>query len=89
MILQFPFPPPSPAVDFPGPIEQAFDFCVVFLLMLSVGLLLLPQNLARRIVQIAFHLRGSRMVTTGATPCYKAPSSLELSPELSKRSNKQ
>ncbi len=61
MILQFP-PPPSEPVDLPGPIEQAFSFCVLYLLLLSVGLLVLPQKWAHRIVQIALHLRGDSRI---------------------------
>ena len=63
MILQFPYPPPSSdPVDFPGPIEQALSFCVVYLLLLSVGLLALPQKWSRRVVQIALHLRSDSRI---------------------------
>jgi hypothetical protein len=58
--MQLPMPP-SP-LEPPGPIEQALSFCVVYLLLLSVGLLALPQKWAHRIVQIALHLRGDSRI---------------------------
>jgi hypothetical protein len=54
--MQIPMPP-SP-LEPPGPLDQVFAFCIAYLLLLSVGLLALPQKLARRVVQIALHLRG-------------------------------
>jgi hypothetical protein len=55
--MQIPFPPPRGHVELPGPVEQAFSFCLVYLLLLSMILLVLPKTWMRRVIQIAFHLR--------------------------------
>ena len=56
MILQqFPWPPPEPIVAH-GPLERVFDFCIAYLLLVSIVLLVLPRQWARRVIQIALHL---------------------------------
>ncbi len=60
MLYQY-LPPPRP-IDAPGPVEQAILFCLVYFLFLSLVLLVLPRKWMRRVIQIAFHLRGSRVV---------------------------
>ncbi len=59
MFYQYP-PPPGP-IDVPGPVEQAILFCLVYFLFLSLVLLVLPKRWMRRVIQIAFRLRGSRV----------------------------
>lgn len=59
MLYQYP-PPPGP-IEAPGSVEQVFLFCLAYLLLLSLGLLALPQRLTQRIIQIAFRLRRDSM----------------------------
>lgn len=55
--MQLPMPP-SP-LEPPGPVEHAFvAFCIAYFVLLSLVLLVLPQKLMRRIIQIAFHACG-------------------------------
>jgi len=58
--MQLPMPPLP--LEPPGPAEQVFSFCIAYLLLLSLVLLALPQKWMRRVIEIAFHLRGSRVV---------------------------
>ena len=60
--MQIPYPPPPGPIDIPGPVEQVFSFCVVFLLLLSMVLLVLPRKWLRRVIQVAFHLRGDSRI---------------------------
>ncbi len=53
--MQLPIPPLP--LEPPGPVEQVFSFCIAYLLLLSLVLLVLPQKWMRRIVQIAFYKR--------------------------------
>jgi hypothetical protein len=60
--MQVPFSPrPGGPVQLPGPMEQVIAFCLVYLLFLSLVLIVLPQKLMDRVIQIAFHLRTRRI----------------------------
>jgi hypothetical protein len=60
MLYQYPASPLGP-VDVSGPVEQMVAFCVVYLLLLSIVLLALPEKWAGRLIQVAFHLRSEKV----------------------------
>jgi len=53
-----PIPPLSGDLPVPDAVQQVFTFCVCYLFLLSLLLLVVPQKWMRRVVQIALHLRG-------------------------------
>ncbi len=63
--------PPSP-LEPPGPVEQMFLFSIAYLLLLALVLLALPQKWTRRIVQIAFRLRGDSIDAVAAQELLRA-----------------
>ncbi len=53
------FPLPPPDMDYtPGPAEAFFCFMVGYLLLLSLPLLVIPENWRKTIIEVAFHLKG-------------------------------
>jgi hypothetical protein len=53
---------PPLALEPPGHAEQAFEFCIVYFVLCSVALLLLPKRWMRRLIQVAFHLRSDSRI---------------------------
>jgi hypothetical protein len=59
--MQLPFPPPGGPVELPGPVGEMSLFCVLYFVLLGLVLLTLPKAWMRKIIRVAFHVRGERM----------------------------